>query len=367
MCVLAENKGVPRVTFGMIVLNGEPFTRYNLRSIYPWAHQIIVVEGACQAAAAVADAKGHSTDGTLQVLRRFQAEEDPDKKLSIVTAEDEGHPDGFWPGEKHEMSQAYAKRASGNCLWQVDVDEFYREEDMPRIVSIMQHGADAVTFPTFHFWGGVQFVEDGEYMRVHKAREYHRLFRWGAGFNYTTHRPPTVLDDQGRDLRAQRWNRAVELERKKVFMYHYSMLLPKQVREKCAYYSRVNWAAFQSMERWAQQTFFERKNLFAVCNTLQVPLSWLEEHHGIHPKQVLNMLHDIRAGLHPGIELRPTEDILRVIRSPQYRFGRLLRRAWVGFLPVRNALWVRLAQLRRELVGPKKRAGQCLSGEPKTP
>jgi hypothetical protein len=145
------------------------------------------------------------------------------------------------------------------------------------------------------------------------------------------------------------------------------MLLPKQVREKCAYYSRVNWAAFQSMERWAQQTFFERKNLFAVCNTLQVPLSWLEEHHGIHPKQVLNMLHDIRAGLHPGIELRPTEDILRVIRSPQYRFGRLLRRAWVGFLPVRNALWVRLAQLRRELVGPKKRAGQCLSGEPKTP
>jgi hypothetical protein len=26
MCILAENKGVPKVTFGMIVLNGEPFT-----------------------------------------------------------------------------------------------------------------------------------------------------------------------------------------------------------------------------------------------------------------------------------------------------------------------------------------------------
>ena len=35
----------PRVTFGIIVLNGEPFTRYCLRSLYPFAHQIIVVEG----------------------------------------------------------------------------------------------------------------------------------------------------------------------------------------------------------------------------------------------------------------------------------------------------------------------------------
>ena len=35
-----------QVTFGTIVLNGEPFTRHNLRALYPFAHQIIVVEGA---------------------------------------------------------------------------------------------------------------------------------------------------------------------------------------------------------------------------------------------------------------------------------------------------------------------------------
>lgn len=27
----------PRVTFGMIVLNGEPFVRYNLRALYRFA------------------------------------------------------------------------------------------------------------------------------------------------------------------------------------------------------------------------------------------------------------------------------------------------------------------------------------------
>lgn len=345
----------PRITFGMIVLNGEPFTRYNLRSIYPWAHQIVVVEGACKASAAAADGKGHSTDGTLDTLRRFQEEEDPDKKLTIVTSEDEGHPDGFWPGEKHEMSQAYAKRATGNYLWQVDVDEFYREEDMPRIVSIMQQGADAVTFPTFHFWGGIQFVEDGEFMRVHKAREYHRLFRWGSGFNYTTHRPPTVTDIQGQDLRAQRWIRAEALECEKVYMYHYSMLLPKQVREKCSYYSLVDWAEFKNMEQWAKETFFQLKNPFTVCNTLHVSLSWLEEYRDPHPMQVLEMIKNIRAGLHPNIELRPTEDILRVIRTPQYRVGRLMRKAWVQLLPPRNRAWSGLAQLRRSLLGARNR------------
>jgi len=322
----------------MIVLNGEPFTRYNLRSIYPWAHQIIVVEGACKAAVAVATQDGHSTDGTLDVLRRFQAEEDPDRKLIIVTAEDEGHPNGFWPGEKHEMSQAYAKRATGNYLWQVDVDEFYREEDMPRIIDYLQQGVDTLTFPTFHFWGGIQFVEDGEYMRVRKGREYHRLFRWEMGFKYATHRPPTVVDAQGRDLRKQRWVPATRLDRAGIYMYHYSMILSKQVREKCSYYSRVNWAAFGDMEQWALETFYQLKNLYAVCNTLHIPLSWLDEYHGPHPKQILNMIENIMSGQHPNIDLRPTEDILRVIRTPQYRLGRLMRIAWVYLgIPVKSA------------------------------
>ena len=48
--------------------------------------------------------------------------------MTLVTAEDEGHPDGFWPGEKDEQSRAYASRATGDYLWQVDVDEFYRPE-----------------------------------------------------------------------------------------------------------------------------------------------------------------------------------------------------------------------------------------------
>ena len=67
---------IPRVTFGIIVLNGEPFTRYNLRALYPSAHEIIVVEGVVPVAASIATRDGHSTDGTLEALYRFKAEED---------------------------------------------------------------------------------------------------------------------------------------------------------------------------------------------------------------------------------------------------------------------------------------------------
>src|SRR4051812_229996 len=57
-----------RITFGMIVLNGEPFIKHNLRALYPFAHQIIVAEGACPGAASAATADGHSLDTTLTTV-----------------------------------------------------------------------------------------------------------------------------------------------------------------------------------------------------------------------------------------------------------------------------------------------------------
>jgi len=335
---ILQSQFSPRITFGMIVLNGEPFTRYNLRSIYPWAHQIIVVEGACLAAASVASEEGHSTDGTLDVLHSFQAEEDPQNKITIITAEDEGYPNGFWLGEKHEMSQAYAKRATGNYLWQVDADEFYLEEDMKVIMDLLLQGVDVIDFPTVSFWGGLEFVENGEYFLTHGAWHTPRVFAWGPGYTYLTHRPATVLDQDNIDMRNKNWVQATQLKKSKVNMYHYSMLLPKQVREKCAYYSQVDWAGFQGMEQWSEQVFFSLKKPFAICQSLHCPLSWIESFHGSHPEQILEMVKNIQSGKHPNIELRATDDIALLLRSPLYRIGRLIRRIWVFIIAIRNKI-----------------------------
>ena len=317
----ADASGIhPKVSFGIIVLNGEPFTRYVLRSLYPFAHEIIVVEGAAPAAVNIATPDGHSRDGTLAELRRFKADEDPEGKLTVVTAEDDGHADGWWPGEKDEQSRAYAKRATGDYLWQVDIDEFYRADEMARVIQMLRDDPTitAVTFKQITFWGGLGYTVDGWYLR-RGAAYYHRLFKWGPGYAYAAHRPPTVLDPEGRDLRQGNWVRGETLARLGIHLYHYSLLLPKQVIEKCDYYGRVTFTKRPAAVAWAQDAFLRLGRPFRVHNVYDFP-SWLERYSGPHPEQVTRMVEDL-ARDQPG-ELRRTDDIERLLGSSWYGPGR---------------------------------------------
>jgi len=321
--------GSPRISFGIIVLNGEPFTRYCLRALYPFAHQIIVVEGACGAAANVATPDGHSTDGTLEALQRFQADEDPQRKVQVVVRQ------GFW-SEKDEQSQAYAERATGDYLWQVDIDEFYHPEDMRAVCGMLRDdpGITAVSFEQITFWGGFDYVVDGWYLR-RGAQYYHRLFRWGPGYRYTTHRPPTVHDPAGRDLRQVRWVPGWDLARRGILMHHYSLLFPKQVAEKCEYYNQAPWANRRGARAWAAESFLTLGDPFRVHNVYDYP-SWLRRFRGPHPPQIQAMRHDIEEGRVP-IAMRSSADVEHLLDSPRYRLGcaalRLLDypdRCWIG-------------------------------------
>lgn len=305
----------------MIVLNGEPFVRYNLRALYPFAHEIIVAEGAVPSAVSIAASDGHSIDATLETLRDFKANEDPDDKLILVTAEDEGHPDGFWPGEKHEQSRAYARRATGDYLWQVDVDEFYKSEDMLAVLDMLRddESITALSFKQTTFWGGFDYIVDGWYLRK-GANIYHRLFKWGPGYKYVSHRPPTVHNEQGQDLRNLHWVNGKALSRRRIFIYHYSLLLPQQVIEKCEYYNQATWVERNEARRWAEESFLRLGNPYRVHNVYDYP-SWLEKFAGIHPPQIENLRTDLR-DTRLDIALRPTGDIEQLLQSPAYRFGR---------------------------------------------
>ncbi len=308
----------PKISFGIIVLNGEPFTRYNLRALYPFAHQIIVVEGAVPAAASISTPNGHSTDGTLEVLRKFKEQEDPENKVTIVTAEDEGYPNGFWPGEKDEMSRACAKRATGDYLWQVDIDEFYKPNDMQFILKMLQNDPEitAVSFKQITFWGGFDYVADGWYLRW-GARIYHRLFKWDPSYCYATHRPPTVHDAHGRDLRTLKWIDGTQLAQQGVFLYHYSLVFPKQVTDKCVYYSQANWATHaKDIMKWMYNNYLNLKNPFRVHNVYQHS-SWLERFQGQHPPEILCLQQDIKEG-RINIELRHTNDVEQLLQSQSY-------------------------------------------------
>lgn len=313
---------LPLITFGMIVLNGEPFLRYSLRSLYPFAHQIIVVEGASPDAKNIATSTGHSTDNTLATLRDFKRSEDPQDKLIIVTAEDEGYDNGFWPGEKDEQSNAYAKRATGDYLWQVDSDEFYRPQDVEKILRLLETSPQvtAVSFPMITFWGGLQYWVDGWYLR-RGASEYHRLFKWGPGYRYVTHRPPTVCNENGTDLRKLRWLRKSDLLRMGIHLYHYSLLFPRQVYEKCDYYGSAKWAERSKALSWANENFMELKHPYRVHNVYEYP-SWLNRFGGEHPPQIYQMYRDLENGA-LAEKRRQNEDIEGLLSSFFYVLGRL--------------------------------------------
>lgn len=315
---------LPRVTFGIIVLNGEPFTRYNLRSLYPFAHEIIVIEGASPKAASIATPDGHSQDRTLEVLRRFKKEEDPEEKLIVVTAEDHGYPNGFWPGEKDEQSQAYAQRATGDYLWQIDIDEFYNPGTIRQVISLVASNPSItqLNIPQLNFWGSFDYLVDGIFLRqFYQDLGYGvpRVFRWAPGCRYITHRPPTVVDPKGQDLRGGNWVLGRELEQKGIYCFHYGLLFENVVGNKVKYYQQMGWNSLGDFEKWYRDEFLHVRNPFRVHHVTS-ELSWLKRFNGDHPPQIQSLATDISDGQH-SVTVRVSNDLETLLRNPRYRLG----------------------------------------------
>ena len=315
----------PKISFGIIVLNGEPFTRYCIRQLYPFAHQIIVVEGASPAASTLATPEGHSSDGTMEAILEFKKHEDPEDKLVIVTAEDDGHPNGFWPGEKDEQSRAYAKRATGDYLWQVDIDEFYgiRKILKKKIIAWIQEypSISGFSFYWMNFWGGFQYLADGWDYRnmVADMRGIRRVFRWGEHYRYVTHRPPTIVNAEGQDVCRLSWIEADDTARKGIYCFHYGMVFPHQEpTAKINYYRRL-WDHYSTVNTWYQESFRTLQSTYHIIHgtrppSLVDPFSWRT------PPTDPSAHRGHRRSTKVHIELRPTEDIESLLSSIKYGF-----------------------------------------------
>lgn len=311
---------LPKITFGIIVLNGEPFTRYCLRSLYPFAHEIIVVEGGHEDAKSVCTPDGHSIDGTLDALYKFKKEEDPENKITIVTRE------GFWP-KKDELgrnrtpqSRAYAERATGDYLWQIDIDEFYREDHMWQILNILKKNPSitVVSFPSYTFWGDIQYESDSWALK--RGLKYcHRIFKWSKGYKYLTHEPPIVIDETGTDLRQRKWLTGKVMKRKHIYMYHYSLLFPWQVEQKARVYNDED-NNYKGIVDWAENNYFKLNNPYRVHNLFRLP-SWLRRYKGKHPKQITMMMQDIKEGK-LSVKIRQNEDVEALLNSFNYKLNR---------------------------------------------
>jgi hypothetical protein len=248
------------------------------------------------------------------------------------------------------MSQAYAKRATGNYLWQVDSDEFYHEIQMSRLITLLERERpDAVSFPMITFWGGLNYVANGFYL-IRDAPEYHRLFSWKAGYTYKSHFPPKVYDERGVDLKKKNWLRAKKLEKEGIFFYHYSLLFPLQVYNKVKYYKERNKSQIAS---WEESVYRRLEKPFRVHNVYW-SISWLERFCGDHPSQVLAMMNDVNNGTIV-IEKRDCADVERLLSRSMYVHAtvvlrmvarisfyqpfKFIRRAYSSFIYRSSRLW----------------------------
>jgi glycosyltransferase involved in cell wall biosynthesis len=209
----------------MIVFNGDEFLQQVLDSIYDFAYQIIIAEGADRNSLPFANPDGGSTDRTLEIIKNYP---DPYGKIMLVQ--------GVWK-DKVEQSNAWIEKAAGDFVWQVDDDEIYKEEDLLRIDDLLtkQPETTAVSFHWCHFFGGMDRVRPNSEI----TPEVWRIFKFRHGYRWRSHRPPDILDEKGRSLRESSPIHADKLVDLGIYIYHFSYITDNQVREKMRYMERV--------------------------------------------------------------------------------------------------------------------------------
>jgi len=217
-----------KFSFIMIVLNGMPFIEYSLKSVYNFAHEIIIAEGAVEDCMFAANPDGSSKDATVEFIKSFP---DPANKIKLIQ--------GRWP-EKCEMQNEALKYVTGNYVWLIDSDEVYKKEDIEKIKELLRKDPSItqVNFIPDNFWKGLDYIFVSPMFFEH-AHHFRRLFKYVPGAQFTTHRPPTMVWPNS-SLTTEQMHLVDGLQTRQmgIILYHYSYVVDEQVVQKMEYYGR---------------------------------------------------------------------------------------------------------------------------------
>ena len=175
-----------------------------------------------------------------------------------------------------------------------------------------------MSFKQIQFWGGFDYIVDSWYLR-RGMEEFHRLFKWGEGYNYICHRPPTIINNLGQDTRKIKWDGKKKTSKLGIFLYHYSFVFPKQVDEKAEYYRNAEWAKLDYTNWWADEVYYKFKHPYKAFININFP-GWIERIDAEHPLQIQMLINDIITG-RKDIKMRSTEDLKAITGSLRYRLA----------------------------------------------
>ncbi len=229
--LMQSRKEEPKFSFVMIVLNGMPFIEYSLRSVYEFAHEIIIVEGAVEQCMFAANPDGSSKDGTVDLVKSFP---DPAGKIKFLQ--------GKWP-EKCEMQNEALKHVTGDYVWLIDSDEVYKREHLDKIKRILidDPSITQVNFIPDNFWKGLDYIFVSPRF-FEPPCHYRRLFKHVRGAVFTSVFPPTMVWPNSEHTTEQMHLLDGQTTREMgVVPYHYSYVLDGQVQQKIELYRRYGW------------------------------------------------------------------------------------------------------------------------------
>ena len=302
----------PRFSFVMIVLNGMPFIEYSLQSIYEFAHEVIIVEGAVEKCMFAANPDGSSTDGTVEFIKSFP---DFQRKIKLLQ--------GKWP-EKCDMQNEALHHVTGDYVWLIDSDEVYKREYLDKIKNILTNDPSItqINFIPDNFWKGLDHIfVSPRFFEL--ACHYRRLFKYIPGAVFTSHRPPTMIwPDSERTTEQMHLLDGQTTREMGIIPFHYSYVLDQQVRQKIELYHRYGWGKDWNIDllEWYKECFLKwtPENRHAIEKQYPVWTGDQESHTqpftGTHPEVMENFRTKSAPNKH-----WMEEQILPVIGHPHYQ------------------------------------------------
>lgn len=212
-----------KISYLIIVYNGDFVLRQLLESIYPHAHAICIAEGTV----GYFRDKGilTSSDDTNKILAEFP---DPEKKIHVTH--------GNWP-EKDEMCRAAFRFVPPDTdyVWCQDADELFTDANIEKVKQYLEKEQPTkLGFKSDTFFGGFENIM-GSFERDHN---FQRVLRYEPGCSYLKHRQPTLAVN-GKEITGKDVNGNTLFAETGVTMFHASYVAPDAVRSKINYYEKA--------------------------------------------------------------------------------------------------------------------------------
>lgn len=282
-----------RLTFGIITLNADFFLKQVLESIYPFAHKIIIADGAVT----WWKEQGvyRSTDDTIKIIEEFP---DPQFKILLV----KGGP----YQEKDDQCRAWFQHVPTDTDYVIcnDADEVHSPDNLEKLIRFLEkEKPTSVGFKSDSFYGGFDRIIGG----FERDYSFKRVLQYKPGCFYRTHRQPTLaipnaydainayIDIEGKDITGNQLYEATGIT-----MWHGSYVSPKGVFNKIRYYEGaviakgqcipdyfrdvwLNWVRSNEMGRLVTERKWKGVQEFMPSARGEC---YTEEYTGVHPPAI---------------------------------------------------------------------------------